>query len=220
VKRREFSELQNRSRVSHWDGVSLGHAQNRSMRHSRRIRGRRVCRCWDYKCSAAHISHRDATIRRRSGMRRFLKVMTSTRARTPCGALSSRKRRGSAQLYPTIWMQKCKYAKLLRVAKYARTLKSIMRPPLLFPKYQSSQENYALKKKKLRRWYSKKQMAKGIKYKLIKNSFCNIKKIFPIYNWILLFQWNKDKDKKIFLCFVSNKYKTDYYFCLFSYKLI
>jgi len=48
--------------------------------------------------------------------------------------LSREKVESNTRLYSTAWTRRSKYAKLLRVVKYARTLKSIMRSLLLFIK--------------------------------------------------------------------------------------
>lgn len=60
----------------------------------------------------------------------FLKVIPLDEGKL--GAVFSQEKvRSNARLYPTTWTRRSKYAKLLRVVKYARTSKSIMRPPLL-----------------------------------------------------------------------------------------
>lgn len=61
----------------------------------------------------------------------FFKVTASTSGNF--GAELPQEKVGSnARLHPTTWTRRKICIKLLRVVKYARTLKSIMRPPLLF----------------------------------------------------------------------------------------
>lgn len=67
------------------------------------------------------------------GMRRFLKVMAST-SENLCEVLSQEREQEVTRDYIQSLTRSSKYAKLLRVVKYARTLKSITRPPLLFIK--------------------------------------------------------------------------------------